>query len=293
MKLVLKFGIVFVILGMIGAATFLFLSGNDADRLLEEKVLKYESDRFTKLYLSVEDEKIVLKPSLTNELIVTIIYEDYETLTIKELENELNIDVRAPFLTRFTRGIQVFNLARMMNPKEVIIELPEAIEDVYLKTSNGKISITGVNLQQGSFVTSNGKIEIQESRITLLGADTSNGDISLEDVTATKASLDTSNGAIELQTITIDEIDAQTSNGRITGSKITTNHLKVHSSNGSINLNVYGQFMDYKVKTKTSNGTVRINDAVYGSSTYNQNKTPYIEAITSNGSINLSFYGDE
>ncbi|MFA7377136.1 MAG: hypothetical protein WCZ13_06480, partial [Acholeplasmataceae bacterium] len=136
MKLVLKFGIVFVILGMIGAATFLFLSGNDRDALLEEEVLKYESTRFTKLYLSVEDERIVVKPSVTNELIVTIIYEDYETLTVKELENELNIDVRAPFLTRFTRGIQVFNLARMMNPKEVIIELPEAIEDVYLKTSN-------------------------------------------------------------------------------------------------------------------------------------------------------------
>jgi DUF4097 and DUF4098 domain-containing protein YvlB len=292
MKLVLKFGVLFVILGMIGAATFLFLSGNDRDALLEEEVLKYESTRFTKLYLSVEDERIVVKPSVTNELIVTIIYEDYETLTVKELENELNIDVRASFLTRFTRGIQVFNLARMMNPKEVIIELPEAIEEVFLKTSNGKISVSGANLQQGSFVTSNGKIEIQESTITDLGADTSNGDISLEDVTATKASLDTSNGTIQLQTIIIDEIDAETSNGRITGSKITTNRLKAHSSNGSINLNVYGQFMDYKVKTKTSNGTVRINDAVYGSSTYNQSQLPYIETVTSNGSINLSFYGD-
>lgn len=293
MKHALRLGILFVLLGIVGSFTFLFLSSKDDSKIYKEETLNIDVTDVLTLNINVIDQRILLTNSESDELVIKATYEEYETLSYQTLGSETTVKITAPLLDRITSGISLFDISAIFYQKAFVIELPSHIKTVNLKTSNGRIEVMNMNLDKANLTTSNGRIEVTDSTVSTLNIETSNGQINLTNVISNVAELDTSNGDINLNTININQLNGETSNGSIEGSKITSTDLDLETSNGSISLNINGSFTDYQVKTKTSNGKVRINDEFYGNSTYNKNQIPYIEVETSNGNIKLSFYGDE
>ncbi len=91
-----------------------------------------------------------------------------------------------------------------------------------------------------------------------------------------------SNGRIDLENVEADNIDVATSNGRIELANVTVaENIRLDTSNGKIKLNNVVAGKD--VSADTSNGDVTVAEII----------AEDIELETSNGSIDVSLYGDK
>lgn len=291
MKAIIKLSVLMLVIGAIGSITFGLLA-NDAlkDELeLTEVTYTYDKTRFSTIDLSFENNPVVILPSETDDIVITFNYDQYETVTETKTETGLGIKVTSKWYERLFFGSMVFNF-NMFENRTVYVYLPVAQYSLHVSTSNGAIRLSDLSLGITTLRSSNGAITVKDSSfVGLLKNVTSNGTISLNNITAQIIENTTSNGPIILDNLTADTIKASSSNGRISGTNITSDYLTTSTSNGSIDLNINGAFADFKVKTRTSNGDVEINNQNYGNDTYHESKTPFVSAITSNGDIDLTF----
>lgn len=292
MKIVLRFGIVFLIIGLIGATVTAFAAKEDLEERLISETFIYEKDELKDIKLSFSNNPVTIYPSEDDKIKIIVIYEDYETLSIDKTDYKLNIAVTSKWLDHFFNGFKLFNLTDFVFDRTIKVYLPEALYDLDIKTSNGSIKTKGMTLDHVSLKTSNGSLDISESTFNTIGLYTSNGTIELNQVSAIKADLETSNGSLIIKEVSITELFGNTSNGKIIGSKMDSELINLSTSNGPLNLSILGSFDDYKVTTKTSNGKVKINEVSYGSDTYHKDKSLSVTAKTSNGDVFLNFSND-
>lgn len=291
MKTILKIGIIFIILGAISVTVFGLL----AQPYLEEQMvytdqnLDYDGDAFTRIDVSFYNNPVVIKPSADDQIHIDFKTDQYEELTITEDNNILSIVVTSDWWDYVKNPLHWFSFNNITVNRTVTIELPSVLYNITVRTSNGAISLDDLTLQSAVLRTSNGRINVRNASIPILTMSSSNGKLYLNDVISTTIELATSNGEIEMIDVNANAIDAETSNGPINGSGIISNDFRVSTSNGAIDVSIVGVFEDYKVKTRTSNGIVKINGSTYGNDTYHTTKTPYVEAITSNGNIRIQF----
>lgn len=146
------------------------------------------------------------------------------------------------------------------------------ITKLTLKTSNGKLIIKDINVSNNAVMnTSNGDINLTNLNIgNELSTNTSNGEVIYNNVAAVKISIDNSNGKIELSDVTSDDIDASTSNGRI-------------------NIDVNGNYNDYKADVSTSNGDITVHNVSVNSQVINPSAAKSVKAHSSNGDIVITF----
>lgn len=291
MKIILKVGIILIILGAISVTVFGLL----AQPYLEEQMVytdqnyDYEGTNFNRIDLSFFNNPVVIKPSIDNQIHIRFKTDQYEEVTVTEDNQILSIVVTSDWWDQFRNPLHWFNFSNIGINRTVTVELPSALYHLSVRTSNGTISLEDLTLESAILRTSNGRISIENVDIPTITMISSNGKLYLKDVVSTTVDLETSNGEIELIGVEAYSIDAETSNGPVNASGIHSEDFRVYSSNGTINLTIQGNFEDYKVRTKTSNGSVKINGSTYGNDTYHSSKVPFVEAITSNGNIRINF----
>jgi DUF4097 and DUF4098 domain-containing protein YvlB len=291
MKIILKIGILFIVIGAISVTVFGLL----AQPYLEEQMVytdqnfDYEGTEFNRIDLSFFNNPVVIKPSADNQIHIRFKTDQYEEVTVTEDNQILSIVVTSDWWDQFRNPLHWFSFNNIGVNRTVTVELPNVLYHLSVRTSNGAISLEDLTLESAVLRTSNGRVSIENASIPTITMTSSNGKLYLKDVVSTTVDLETSNGEIELIGVEAYSIDAETSNGPINASGIDAEDFRVSTSNGAIELSIQGIFEDYKVKTKTSNGTVKINGSTYGNDTYHSTKVPFVEAITSNGNIRITF----
>lgn len=291
MKTILKVGIIFVIIGAISVTVFGFLAEPYIEEQLEYTDMSYNYDKtqFTRIELSFYNNPVEIKPSTDDQIHIDFKVDQYEEIVLSDESDVLSIVVSSDWWDYMRNPLLWFNFSNTMVDRTVTILLPESLYKIQVKTSNGAIKMNDLTLDSVVLKTSNGRVDVRNTEVSTLNLGSSNGKIYLNTVIADNVLLSTSNGEIECIGLVSDSIDAETSNGPINASGIVSNDFRVSTSNGKITIGIQGRFEDYKVKTKTSNGDVKIDGANYSNDTYHSSKTPYVEAITSNGDIRINF----
>lgn len=294
MKAIIRVGLILAILGVISSGIFGLLANEAlrAETVLTEVTYTYDKDDFSSINLAFDNNPIIIQKSETDEITIRFSHDKYETITETKTGTSLSIKVSSKWYERVFSGVTIFNMTNFFQDRKVYVSLPEVTYNLYVKTSNGQITLNGLTLDTVSLKTSNGMIGITDLNVSMLTADTSNGNIDMKDVVASLITSETSNGSLLFDNVNAPALEGKTSNGRITASNIVSANLKLNTSNGKINIKVVGNFADYKVRTSTSNGNVKINNQAYGNDTYHQEKTPYVSAKTFNGDISIEFLLD-
>lgn len=121
----------------------------------------------------------------------------------------------------------------------VSLQVPSALTGE-LRTSNGKIDLDGLDLQDLKARTSNGAIDLAQIKTTGLDLDTSNGKISGSLIASGDVKVRTSNGPIDLAFTPTEALD-----------------LDLRTSNGKIALDLKeGADIGYRLDARTSNGKI-------------------------------------
>ncbi len=291
MKTILKIGIILIILGAVSMTVFGLLAKPYLEEQLDytDMAYDYEGNLFTTIELSFYNNPVIIKQSLDSQIHIDFKMDQYEEVVVSEENNTLSIIVTSDWWAQLRNPLNWFNFSNFGDMRTVTVELPSQLYTIEIKTSNGAISIDELGLESAILSTSNGRVDVRDSNIPTLRLSSSNGKLYLNNVTSDTIDLSTSNGEIELINVTAEAIDGETSNGPINATGIESNDFRVSTSNGRIELSINGLFADYKVKTRTSNGSVKINGDSYGNDTYHESKVPYVEAVTSNGDIRIIF----
>ncbi len=150
---------------------------------------------------------------------------------------------------------------------KVTVRVPQSYTyNLDLKTSNGGISLDGLNCNDSLLQSSNGTIKIKDVNGRTVEGITSNGRIQFIDSRADKITLVTSNGTIEF----LGEgrnTSLRTSNGKIVLSLLPSDYINffpraqivAQTSNGAINVKLPEERgAGYNLKASTSNGRVKI-----------------------------------
>ena len=291
MKLLIKISALLIIVGLAVSVVFGVIAREelkDESDLVSES-FTFEKDLYTSIEISVQNNPIKVLVAEDEEIKITFKNYDYEKVENLTTDGKVYIKVYANWWDNLLKGSTFVGFMDIMQDRTVYIHVPEKLFDYNLRTSNGKIIFDDVDANNVNLKTSNGAIVLSSVTINNAVLRTSNGAITLDSVIGKEVDGMTSNGAITLKDITADELIMETSNGAVTGSNLSSELVDIYTSNGPIRIHVVGHFRDYKVRTKTSNGSVKINDQTYGNDTYNETKTPYVKTITSNGRIEIFF----
>lgn len=274
------------------------ISAFDSSKDYEERIFTAETE-ILKISVRDRDADISVIASEDGKARVTCFENDelsYEigvsgdgTLTVerKDLrdwyERLLNFGFRAPKLTievpkEFSGEIYVKNSNGDMTVKDL------SVSDLTFITSNGTLTSEGLTVS-GSvrLESSNGDLGFRNSSVSgSINCDTGNGVITIDEVTARSFEAESSNGRLNLKRLTVSEgIDAETSNGRITLEEVSFGtELNCETSNGDIKGSVRGSLSDFSFYCETSNGDSNLPAGLKGGE-------KIIRIETSNGDINI------
>jgi len=309
MKTFLKVGLIVFIIGIISSIGFGIWAYPEIKNEVElvDKSYTYEQDAYEEIHLEFVNQAVEIKKSTDDKIHIDFNHEKYEEVTVTETGSTLTIKVTSTWWERFINS-SLISFSNWFFTSKATIQLSETLYKVYVKTTNGGFNVDGVNTESMELRTSNGKILVENSNsdsfllktsngaivltnveADIINGESSNGKLVFTNVLANLISVETSNGDINIDKVNSESFTTITSNGTIIGIDITSNNMKFNTSNGGINVTVKGLFEDYKVKTRTSNGNVKINGEEYGNSIYHDTKIPYVEATTSNGNIRIIF----
>ena len=277
MKKVLGIALLTIIVGVVLTVVGFFMSdGTNVDLFNRPEYslteLSYEADEIDDMIMYFGNRAVEIYPSESG-LIEIKYYEaenDWVDVTVESTSLELINR------TKWYLGINFgFWGIGQTNYFKVLIYIPAGLinYDLDITTSNGAIDLSDLtNLNDVDLNSSNGAIKIENAEVKgALKAITSNGKIIFTEV------------------IALESINVHTSNGEIDLSNITTNDLKAQTSNGPINVDILGNYDDYRIELDTSNGSTYIDGDEKNDSVYNPSIDNVIELDTSNGTIRLNF----
>jgi DUF4097 and DUF4098 domain-containing protein YvlB len=228
-----------------------FVDGRSQGYVLEEK--SFEIGALNAVNINTFDDNVVIVP--TSAKLITVQYynsKDWEyelgTTGGSTLQVEKN-RLRTRFFYSVVSGVKF---------PEVHIEIPKDLLMAYnIRSSNGKIDVSSLNLNKSQFETSNASVQLKKlslgsndlevtsenGRITLseisqaavVKLKTSNARVEVTDLTAAQLSAKSQNGSIRLDKVNvIGNADLTTTNASIQLSAIVAENLTAESENGSI-----------------------------------------------------------
>lgn len=141
----------------------------------------------------------------------------------------------------------------------VTLYIPKNIDaDCKLKTSNGRITIKGLkNSSKLNLTSSNGRLELSDLRVDEVNGNTSNGRIEIKDFVSDVVNVHTSNGSIYLDGL-CDQIAGRSSNGTITvyPHVIKKGNIDLSTSNGRIKVVVDNEKVGVDMDASTTMGGI-------------------------------------
>ncbi|MBR4290523.1 MAG: DUF4097 family beta strand repeat protein [Oscillospiraceae bacterium] len=275
--------------------------------------ITYGEKDLSSLTVSVLCRSVVLEASHNHELTLQYAESEAHPLTFTEENGRLTLTEDKPLNTSgFT--LFGFNLSNVLDSlfrgapqidSTLYIKVPcNMLLDLDIKTTNGRISaaqLTGMG--KISLTSSNSSITLESLKCEELRAHTSNGRITLTNSCIAKSFVGkSSNGSIVAEYSTANsDISLNTSNSRIRAFHVHAgNEMRLHTSNGSIHLEnslfealdahssngnisgtVPGAMQDYRIDSRTSNGSNTLPP--------HQDGPKPLSVKTSNGHIRIYF----
>ena len=157
-------------------------------------------------------------------------------------------------------GVLSSYYADMSNGKVSISNID--IEDIDIETSNGNVDIENLNVNNDIGIeTSNGRIKVNTLVANNIEFDSSNGEVIVENIAGKDINIDTSNGRIDVNECRGAEIELNTSNAEIEAFECYGKEVILDTSNGDITLENLKdkEFMIDKLRVSTSNAEEKIN----------------------------------
>lgn len=165
------------------------------------------------------------------------------------------------------------------------VSVPASVKAIDVATSNARVDINNISTGSVTVISSNGAVQAQGIKCDSFEAHTSNAGVELTGLNCNNIAADTSNGRITADTLSCNELSLKSSNAHIAAEKIKVlNSAKLETSNGGIEGSFAGSAADYDASSKTSLGSNNLAGVSGGAIK--------LIAITSNASIDISFYGE-
>lgn len=271
-----KFGGILLLLGLIaGVVSVAVLGREGVDKIVNyfNEDENYEAESFTsteevdKINLQFVNRNVKVIRAEIDHVQIDYFVSDKDPIEVSESNGEI-------IMTNKVRW-RVFSVFRYVSTEKrtVSVTLPnDLVLDVEIETTNGSIGLE--NLADVKSVL----LESTNGSITVKGVN------SLQDI-----EVETVNGGLNVQNVTANKIILETTNGGITVFEATSDDIRLQSTNGGMNVNINGNFENYRVNVRTTNGRIRFGDLVLASGIMNPNAEKNLEIKTTNGSVDLSF----
>lgn len=267
--ILIPLGIIFVVVGTMMGGKGFSISTDGKLNFFNEQSFEYENydlEAFENIDVDAYNGRVIIKASKDDTYGINV------KLDSTPKEPDIKVENGILKVKEYEHNSWLsFNFGWFNTERYIEIYVPEDVLDsVNIDTSNGRIELSGISLNELTVNTSNGKIE-------------------MTDLKADKCDVKTSNGAIAIIESEIENSRFVTSNGKIS-IEGTFKDVYAKTSNGSIDVSSDISEEYYKISAKTSNGSVRIDgDKVSDEYTSRNSGEGYMELKTSNGSINMSF----
>lgn len=262
-----------IIFGLIARDELDAFSGDDSFSKVSTSYLQADVDNISKITIDIHNRNLYVLPSQNDEIIVE--YYNTKYGVIHETKETTQLNYKENLIWHFGFSFGFDWIKGIFNPE---------YNHFYLYLPNYKAFDLDVT-------TSNGRLEIKNVKLDEFKGRTSNGKIVLEDLTTNKINATTSNGSIIVSKINSeDEIILNTSNGRITAEKINAPYLNCDTSNGRITVRMEGKLAEYFVSMSTTNGDYFLNGAKSRNAEINSSSlAKKVILDTSNGDVSIYF----
>lgn len=230
----------------------------------EEK--HYENDGNIQILEIADDNMKINVVGVSSDQPISINYYERknETYTFNEKSNKVSMKKN-----NRSSGWNIFSIFNWNTENiEMTVEVPEnQLDNLMVKTENGKILLANVAIEETNLKTTNGKLEVQDSQVDkLLKLATTNGKVELENVKAKDVTIDTTNAKILFNDLMIN------------------NSLKAETTNGKISGTIDGNQKDFAIDSQTTNGKNSLGNTKSGSK--------QLKLKTTNGAIDVDFNED-
>ncbi|EMT38360.1 DUF4097 and DUF4098 domain-containing protein YvlB [Thermoanaerobacter thermohydrosulfuricus] len=135
-------------------------------------------------------------------------------------------------------------------------------KNITLSTTNGRISIEGIEGESLQAYTTNGSIYLEEIKSYQIENHTTNAKIEVDDATCERVVCRTSNGSIAVEDSTFNDADLNTINGKIIVEDFKVNSsnssLKASTTNGSIEMEIADEKVGVSFDLSTVNGKCQV-----------------------------------
>ncbi len=137
-----------------------------------------------------------------------------------------------------SRGLlaQLMNIGRNKENLCLVVEVPEQLESLTIKTISGDMQLGGFGSRELLLSSTSGDIEMEAVRADSLTVQTTSGDMRLDSFGSRELLLSSTSGDIEMETVRADSLSIQTTSGDLTLKAVSAGQLKVKSTSGDLSL---------------------------------------------------------
>lgn len=220
--------IVIGIAGSIFSFTQLDSTAYSAEKTVDES--------FTNLSIDLNNDSIELLPSEDSVTRVAM-----QGLDSENPDDEVMVEVTDDILfIESADSPQIFNIGLFSEEAKLTVYLPETTyESVVMKTDNGDLHVSRLDVES-------------------MTADTNNGDVRLEETTGSQTEVNTANGNVEITEVSGD-ISGTSNNGDITLlTSAIENPLDLETDNGNIEISTETEPAEAAFDMNSDNGTVSL-----------------------------------
>lgn len=220
---------------------------------------------FTNLSIDINNDSIELLP--TEDSVTRV---EMQGLDSENPDDEVTMEVRDNTLfIESADSPQVFNIGLFSEEAKMTVYLPETTyESVVMKTDNGNLHASRLDVES-------------------MKADTNNGDIGLERMTGSRTEVNTSNGNVEITEVQ-GELSGTSNNGDITLSTNAIEHpMNLETHNGNIEISTKTEPANASFDMNSDNGTARLFGKDNSNEVFGEGEIPVI-LYSSNGDVTVT-----
>ncbi len=292
MKTFLKINSIIAILSGLLMTIFGLNARDDLKNRLNYQLISGEYDplEVSQIIVVADERTVNIIESTSEKINIKFYVSEIDTHSLEANNESLSLNLRTNWFESLVYSTTLFNLTN--NPLFTTIEISvpaSSLDLIKVNTQNGSINVSDLEAENLIAETKNGTINLKNSKITNGDVTSSNGAILVNEINSTSLSVHTTNGEIKGENIVSNLMEARSANGQIRLENITSDNLSTTTSNGEIILIIKGIFTEFRTTVNTNNGNIRINNQKYNNGTYNSDQTRLVSALTSNGSIRLTF----
>ena len=248
----------------------------------KEKTKEYEASELIHT-VKVETENLRIRVKTVEEGPVRVYFKPREGQDIVTFEEKEGV---FSFRHEMKGGLHLNWLNLFLDFNILVLELPMNFAgNLYLKTTNGSIKVSGLgSLSQGEILSNNGKIRVENSQIEKLLVKSNNARIDVSNVLGICLDASAGNGLISVRECRFTEqLSLQTQNGAVNGRNLISDHIVMQTCNGIVSGTIIGNKEDYNIDSTTRNGFNNLDNVCDAS------RHKSLRAKTHNGRIQIDF----